>query len=406
MHHAAKIAVPFLVGLLLTACSSNGVSAPPVPQAPTTTQQVTAQSAQMQSLSFQPVHPGPAAKVCPEEASGFARCHALVRTDIPGHLAAPNFTPSGYDPSALQTAYSLPSSTAGAGETVGIVDAFDDPNAESDLAVYRSQFGLPACTTANGCFSKVKFARKTNTGWAQEESLDVDMVSAVCPNCHILLVEAASNSTSNLTTAESYAVAHANAVSNSWSGNETTPNSSTDAVYSSSTVAITASTGDAGFNATAQWPAILPTVTGAGGTSLTSVSPRVESAWSGAGSGCSSFYAKPSWQNVNTGCAKRAQGDVSAVADPNTGVAVYDTFHSGGWLVFGGTSVSSPILASVFALNGASSTFNNAHIYAASSGLNDITTGSNGSCGAPLCTAGTGWDGPTGLGSPNGTSAF
>ena len=354
-----------------------------------------------------PVGPGPAVRVCGPASHGFARCTAWIRTDIAGHFASPNFTPSGYGPSSLQTAYNLTaaSSTGGVGQTVAVVDAYDDPNAESDLGVYRSQFGLPACTTSNGCFSKHAFTTRRNTGWAQEESLDVDMVSAICPNCHIILVEARTASTSDLTTAEDYATARANAVSNSWSGGEGI--TSFDSHYNVSGVAITASTGDSGFNSTAQWPAILPSVVGAGGTSLTSVSPRVESAWSGAGSGCSTIYAKPSFQSgINTGCTKRAESDASADADPNTGVAVYDTFRSGGWLVFGGTSVSSPILASVFALAGNSSTNNPANLYSHTSSLNDITSGSNGSCGAPLCTAGVGWDGPTGLGSPNGTGAF
>jgi subtilase family serine protease len=231
------------------------------------------------------------------------------------------------------------------------------------------------------------------------------MVSAICPNCNILLIEAASNSTSNLTTAENYATAHAHFVSNSWGGNEGA--TSFDASYNKTGVAITASTGDSGFNNTAQWPAILASVTGVGGTSLTSISPRAESAWNGAGSGCSKIYAKPGFQStIATGCSNRAQSDVAADADPNTGVAVYDTLHSGGWLVFGGTSVSSPIIASVFALVDNTSTNNNSFVYSHASGLHDITTGSNGSCGAPLCKAGTGWDGPTGLGTPNGISAF
>lgn len=404
MRHGFSVALVLAAIAALTGCSSAGTSAIS-PSGPTNVGRPQ-QAATHQTLQLRP---GPSEHVCGPVADGYVRCNSLIRTDIPGHLAAPNFTPSGYGPSDLQTAYNLTRASArdGTGQTVGIVDAFNDPNIESDLAVYRSQFGLPPCTSANGCFTKVNFARHGNIGWAEEESLDVDMASAICPNCHILLVEAKTNSTTDLTNAEQYAVAHATVVSNSWGGSETTPNPSIDSVYSSSTVAITASTGDSGFNKTAQWPAILPTVTGAGGTTLTSVSPRVESAWSGAGSGCSIFYAKPSYQSgVNTGCTMRAEGDLSGDADPNTGVAVYDTFHVGGWLVFGGTSVSSPILASVFALAGNSSTNNNTYVYSHASSFNDITSGSNGSCGAPLCTAGPGWDGPTGLGSPDGTSGF
>jgi subtilase family serine protease len=140
---------------------------------------------------------------------------------------------------------------------------------------------------------------------------------------------------------------------------------------------------------------------------LTSVSPRLESAWKDSGSGCSRIFAKPRFQqNIVTGCNDRAEADVAAVADPNTGVAVYDTYEDRGWRVFGGTSVSSPIIAAVLALAQRVSSSTNLHIYANASKLNDVTTGDNGHCGAPLCWAGIGWDGPTGLGTPNGIGAF
>jgi subtilase family serine protease len=231
------------------------------------------------------------------------------------------------------------------------------------------------------------------------------MVSAICPNCKIILVEASSASTAALSTAERYATSHAGYVSNSWSGNE--GSKTYDGDYNVGGVAIAAATGDSGHNRTAQWPAILPSVIGVGGTSLTKTSPRSESAWSGAGSGCSTVYAKPSFQSgISTGCSKRAQADASAVANPNTGVAVYDSFHESGWLVFGGTSVATPITASVFALAGNASTNNPGNLYSHKANLNDVTSGSNGNCGAPLCKAGAGWDGPTGLGTPNGIAAF
>ena len=348
--------------------------------------------------------PGPAKRVCGPAPAGFERCYAWVRTDIRG--VGKDFTPSGYGPSDLQTAYSLTtySENNGSGETVAVVDAYDDPNAASDLAVYRKQFGLPACGS-NGCFTKVAMGKKQNAGWGQEESLDVDMVSAICPNCNILLVEASNPSSRSLAAAERYATAHASYVSNSWGGPE--GDRRVDKAFKVSGVAITASTGDDGYNATASWPAILPWVVGVGGTSLTSTNPREETAWSGAGSGCSKIYKTPYFQQgVTTGCTKRAQADSSADANPNTGVAVYDTFSQPGWEVFGGTSVSSPITASVFALAGNPSTNTPGHLYANTGDLNDIITGSNGSCGAPLCTAGVGWDGPTGNGTPNGIGAF
>jgi hypothetical protein len=130
-----------------------------------------------------------------------------------------------------------------------------------------------------------------------------------------------------------------------------------------------------------------------------------ETAWSGAGSGCSAYEPKPAWQ-TDPGCTRRSVADVSADADPNTGVAVYDTYHSGGWLVFGGTSVASPIIAGVYELNGGAPTFGS-DPYSHTSSLFDVLSGSNGSCGGSyLCTAGLGYDGPTGLGTPNGSSAF
>lgn len=348
--------------------------------------------------------PGPATRVCGTVPRGYARCQAWRRTDIDGETGT---TPKGYAPSDLQTAYGLTSYSRqdGSGTTVAIVDAYDDPNAASDLAVYRAQFGLPSCTVKNKCFAKHKFAKTKSASWAQEASLDVDMVSAICPNCRILLVEASTESTSSMSAAEKYATAHAQYVTNSWSSNE--GGTAYDQDYDVKGVAITAATGDSGYNAVAQWPAILPSVVGVGGTSLTAISPRTESAWAGAGSGCSQIYAKPNFQSgVDTGCANRAQADVSSVASPNTGVAVYDSYHLGGWLVFGGTSVSTPIVAAVFALAGNPAANSPGNLYAHEANLNDVTTGNNGSCGAPLCSAGVGWDGPTGLGTPNGIAAF
>ena len=350
--------------------------------------------------------PGHAVRVCESVPQGFARCQAWIRTDVKGFIRPD--TPGGYGPSDLQTAYNLTSysSSNGNGETVAIVDAYHDPDAATDLAAYRSQYGLPPCTGSSGCFAQQSYGTTTNAGWGLEESLDIEMVSAICPNCKILLVEAKSASTAALSTAEAYATAHANYVSNSWSGGEGTK--TYDKYYNVSGVAITAATGDSGHNRTAQWPAILPTVIGVGGTTLTKTSPRAETAWSGAGSGCSKVYAQPSFQSgISTGCSDRAEADVSADANPNTGVAVYDTLGGyNGWYVVGGTSVATPINASVFALANNTSTNNPGNLYAHASSLNDITSGKNGSCGAPLCTAGPGWDGPTGLGTPNGIGAY
>jgi Subtilase family len=347
---------------------------------------------------------GRAARVCGEVGRGFARCQAWLRTDIEG--AIQDSTPGGYGPSDLQKAYGITSESANnSGCTVAIVDAYDDPNAASDLNAYRSQYGLPACTVSNGCFTKQQYTTRTDIGWAGEESVDVDMVSAICPNCKILLIEAASSSVADLDAAEKFATSHAQYVSNSWGIDEGTR--SYDADFDVSGVAITAATGDKGYNAIAQWPAILPSVIGVGGTSLASVSPLAETAWSNAGSGCSKLYAKPTFQaNLKTGCSMRAQADVSADADPDTGVAIYDTFHRRGWLVFGGTSVATPIIASVFALAGKTGANDPANLYGHASLLFDVTAGSNGACGVPLCTAVSGWSGPTGLGTPKSIAAF
>ena len=383
-----------------------------------------------QSVSFK--------HVCGPVPAGFARCHAIQRvkpdkhghpTPTPAHTPTPTPSPTptsgctshgGYTPCDLQSAYSLPSATAGSGQTVAIVDAFDDPNAESDLATYRSNNSLSACTTANGCFRKVDQTGGTNyppgdVGWAEEISLDVDMVSAICPNCHILLVEANDNSFANLAAAVDEAAAlHANAISNSYGASESSLALTYASHYNHPGSAVTASSGDSGFGV--QFPADLPYVTAVGGTSLTHANNSrgwSEAAWSGAGSGCSSLVAQPSWQssnsNITSVCANRAVADVSADADPNTGVDVYDTYGVTGWLVFGGTSVASPIIASVYALAGNASSVNYGsypYLNGNASNLFDVTSGSNGSCGNLLCNAGPGWDGPTGLGTPDGLGAF
>jgi subtilase family serine protease len=347
--------------------------------------------------------------VCGPVPVDYARCFSLT---VDGSAQPFEVTsPSGYGPKELQSAYKLPSTTAGVGQTVAIVDAFDDPTAESDLAQYRSFYGLPPCTSANGCFRKVDQSGGTlfptpNPDWDLEISLDIDMVSAICPNCHILLVEATSNLTRDLIVAENTAAAlGANAISNSWGADESSNELNQDAFFNHPGSAITASSGDSGFGVS--WPAASRFVTAVGGTSLTTAANKRgwnETVWDGAGSGCSAFEPKPAWQ-TDAGCAMRTVSDVSAVADPDTGVAV---LYAGVWLQVGGTSVSSPIMASVYALAGnASSVVYGSYPYRHTRGLFDVTTGSNGTCSpAYLCTGEKGYDGPTGLGTPNGTTAF
>jgi len=351
--------------------------------------------------------------------AGTARCFAHVVTDARGNphngKTTPNATPSGYGPAQLQAAYLIP---AGSGSpTVAIVDAFAYPTAEADLAVYRAQYGLPACTTANGCLKIVgqtggKPPSRVDVGWDQEQALDLDMVSAACPNCHILLVQASSASFSNLWTGVDYAktVAGVRAISNSYGNTDSSSYSAYDSHYAANNIAITVSTGDYGYGA--QWPATAPGAVAVGGTSLRAGGGTrgwTETVWDGAGSGCGLGHPKPTWQNgVTDACGGRMEADISAVADPNTGVAVYgpSSRTTQQWMVFGGTSASAPLIGAMFALrngsiNAASS------IYSHTGNLNDVTSGSNGTCPVSYyCNAQAGYDGPTGLGTPNGTGAL
>jgi subtilase family serine protease len=356
--------------------------------------------------------------------AGFSHCNLSLLADAAGrpHAAA---APTGYGYQDLRAAYGVTSTalTNGGAQTIAIVDAYDNKTAEADLATYRSYYGLPACTTANGCFRKVNqngvqgSYPQNNQGWALEVSLDLDMASAMCPNCHILLVEAKNNQNASLYAAVDTAVRlGATVVSNSYGGKETSADTASNVHYNHPGVAITASSGDAGYGV--EYPAASPYVTSVGGTTLTSSgSGYTETVWNGAGSGCSKYQPKPSWQG-DAQCATRTVADVSAVADPNTGVAVYDSNCSSlsalsgkcfkGWGQVGGTSASAPIVAAIYALAGNATSLNAAQsTYTNAAALHDVTTGSNGSCGGVyLCTAGPGYDGPTGNGTPNGIGAF
>jgi subtilase family serine protease len=279
--------------------------------------------------------------------------------------------------------------------------------------VYRKAYGLPACTTRNGCFRKVNqrgggTLPATNSAWAGETSLDIEMVSAACASCRILLVEATSSSMANLAAAVNYAATQkVSAISNSYGGAD----SRYAAAYNHPGIAVVAAVGDSGYGA--GWPASYPTVIAVGGTTLKkSKNARgwTETAWSAGGSLCATGSAKPSWQTARAKCPGKAVSDVSAVADPNTGVAVYiGTPYRGmkGWQITGGTSVAAPIIAAVYAMSGRTPGYPAAYTWAHSGGLNDITKGRNGKCATAVwCNAGKGWDGPTGLGTPDGTSSF
>ena len=356
---------------------------------------------------------------CPHgNPNGTARCHAHIVTDATGNphngKLSPNAAgaPSGYGPSDLRSAYNV---TGNGTTTIAIVDAYGYTKAESDLATYRAQFGLPACTTANGCFKKVNqngvqgSYPAMNTGWAQESALDLDMASAMCSGCKLVLVEANSASYADLATAvrTAAAIPGVTVISNSYGGGES-GTTSYEAAYNQPGKAVTVSTGDSGYGV--QFPASSPHVIAVGGTNLVRASNArgwTETAWSSGGSGCSTVYAKPSFQ-TDALCTKRMEADVSAVGDPNTGVAVYGpvTRSSSGWMVFGGTSVSAPLIGGIYGVTGHTPT-GAASIYANKGALNDVTSGTNGSCGGTyFCTAGSGYDGPTGNGTPNGTTAF
>jgi subtilase family serine protease len=348
-----------------------------------------------------------------------ATCHAEVMVDAKG-MVPTTATPaaSALSPEQLLSAYNLVRTSSG-GRTVAIVDAYGYPSLEKDLATYRSYYGLPACTRANGCLTvmnqsgSTSSAPRTDTGWDGEQALDVDAVSAICPDCKILVVQASSASMANLGTAVQTAAKQPGvvAISNSYGGGDLA-DGTYGKYYNHPGIAVTASTGDNGYQG-GSYPASSSYVTAVGGTTLAmNGTTRVsETAWSGAGSGCSTVNtALAAAAPFATGCAKRAMADVAAAADPNQGgMAVYypTSRNSSTWAQVGGTSEASPIIASVYALSGNTAGYANALPYGNPGALNDITSGYNGSCPtSQWCNAGSGWDGPTGLGTPNGTGAF
>jgi hypothetical protein len=340
-------------------------------------------------------------------------------------LAAPG--PTGYGPAEFHTAYALPTA-APTPQTIAIVDAYDSPTIEEDLALYSSTYGLPACTSANGCFRKVNQSGaegpypKADAGWALEIALDVETAHAICQNCKILLLEASSNGFADLDAAVGTAASlGATEISNSYGGPEFSGETE-DVTYDHPGIAITASAGDSGYGA--EYPAASPYVIAVGGTTLQLGSGGgygSESAWAESGSGCSAHVPASSWQTSDpqwgpTGCgARRGIADVAADANPSTGASVYDTTKyqgQSGWFTVGGTSLSAPLIAAVYALaGGGSADYPSAdpysHQHDSPATLHDVTSGSNGSCGtSTICKGATGYDGPTGVGTPKGIAAF
>ena len=353
--------------------------------------------------------------LCACAPSDQPRCHAQVRTLADGTIELFD-RPEGFRPEDLVSAYDLTGfDTGGMGATVAIVDAMDNPNAEADLAVYRAQFGLPPCTSASGCFTKVNqngeasplptynesWAVKIAKSWAVEIALDLNMVSAICPNCKILLVEAKFSFHDLGIAVDRAAAMGATVISNSYGNTEAVNVVANDSLYYAHPgIAITVSTGDLGYGV--QFPASSKDVIAVGGTTLyrDDGEPRgwSETAWELGGSGCSSWITKPQHQ-MDEGCPERTVADVSAVADTNPGVAVY---HEGKWRTLGGTSAAAPIVAALLAVTGRGN-IGASWFYDHPVVLYDVIRGSNGECDTPyLCNAGPGYDGPTGLGTPNG----
>jgi hypothetical protein len=381
-------------------------------------------------------------------------------------------------PANLLSAYSLPATPAGSGQTIAIVDAYDDATIEADLEHYSQQYALSPCSERSGCFRKVNQEGQSaplpasggslERAWAQEIATDVELAHGICPGCRILLVEARSNADGDLFAAEATAARlGASEISNSWGGEEPATDSP---AFDQPGVVVTAASGDSGYlgwleepaTPHVDYPASSPHVVAVGGTRLALTNPgggwagetvwndggkrkRVSEGAGATGGGCSALFEAPPWQQrasgwSSVGCgARRAVADVSADADPYSGVAVYDstTTPEGnrGWGVIGGTSVASPIIASVFALAGgahgvgypAQTLYENA--LDAPSSLHDVVSGSNGECaqpfnfwtgtsgcsslqesescaGAAICLAGPGYDGPSGVGTPDGIGAF
>jgi subtilase family serine protease len=373
--------------------------------------------------------------VCGTPAPKTVGCRARVATDangIPLNTLGRNGN-VGYGPADFHALYNLPTS-APSSQTIGIVDAFIDPNIEQDLATYDAKFGLAPCTQANGCLKIHQVCHTTSSasrkhpsitttcnpfiagGWTLEDSLDVEVTHGICQTCTILFVEAYDNTFGSLSEAESYAALNGvSAISNSWGAGEFSGETNFDSAWNHPGIATVFASGDTGD--TVLYPSASPDVVAVGGTT---VKASRETAWAGGGSGCSLFEPANAWQTSlpnwgATGCGThRATADVSADAGGASAAAVYDSISwngvSSGWAGVYGTSLAAPIIASTFALAGGTAGAANAsqipYVQFNSTNSHDITSGSNGSCGTIMCNAGLGYDGPTGLGTPNGVGGF
>jgi MYXO-CTERM domain-containing protein len=390
--------------------------------------------------------------VCPERTPGGRRCfaHRIVRpgstrpiVESGGDVCTSSgggggsSPPSGaMTPTDVLTRYDIPATAHANGAIVALVE-LPSTHGLTDVNAYRAKYGIAALAecpvdssgvpTPGGtaCFARVGSDGTTKTvsstdcpGWAGETGLDMDMVSAACPDCSIVLAEAASDETLDGMNKIAATVVHAAAVSNSWGAPELPPDDETP--YESTGILTVAASGDDGYldeeeGADApNFPASSPYVLAVGGTTMKGPSPFSEIVWNDSsgsgGSGCSTEFAMPSWQSSSGfsfgTCKMRASVDVSAAAefDPG-GIASYDQ-DDGGWNSVVGTSAASPLVAAIMVRLGLAGTDNHALLYSHISAFNDITSGDDYSAcgGSVMCTAAKGWDGPTGLGTPNGTA--
>jgi subtilase family serine protease len=385
---------------------------------------------------------------------GRVQCHAHIRTfgverARSPRAVSPAALPAGFGPADLQSAYGidpnkLATTTA---PLVAITDAFGYPNLEADLAVYRQTYGLPPCTTANGCLKIVNQQGQTTNlppappaddDWTVETALDVDMVSAACPRCRILVVQAADDQSNGLDLSQNTAATlGATVISDSWGSVEPTGQAGAQALaqsdltyYKHAGLAIFVASGDAGYDETVApaggqigpgYPATSQYTIAVGATRLAKAAGTTrgwtETAWAvtltqgqvdvtrgAGGSACSRSIPKPAYQSASP-CTFKATADIAAVGDPATGVAVYDTSVSGkGWAIVGGTSAASPFVAAIFAATGNGNQTSGKFVADNVTKMFDVTSGTNGTCPTGqglLCTAAAGWDGPTGFGTPN-----
>jgi subtilase family serine protease len=428
LEHVLRWAVPCTLVAMANGCVGAGVA--PTPGA----NPAALQSFARTNYVAQQIASGAFFQACPNVAAGQFRCLALglrdfaraPRTEMPDRTSV-----AGYGPAQLQAAYDITSEAkTNPGGTVVIVDAFGYPTLAKDLARYRKYFKLRKCDISSGCLSILNQDGKasplpspptgSNVGWIGEQAIDVSMVSANCPNCHIVMIEATTNYGNDLFAAERTAAnLHPSAISNSWGGEEYKSEKRDEKkFFDHSGIAITASSGDDTYAAGVIVPSVFNTVTAVGGTTLNTAHTKrgyAEVVWPGTESGCSAYIPVPTWQRPIEkklgGCSKRIVADIAYDADPDTGVAVYESYgYDGvppGWQVWGGTSVGAPAIAAIYALSGNTSGVPASLAYSNSKDLYDVTSGSDGSCKpAYLCTGKAGYDGPTGNGTPNGTKAF